>query len=120
MATDASAVLRGYDDARGEATTPAEAQRAKRGRLDAFARAYARRMESDDDGDGDDDDGDDDDEKENDADDATTTRDDDDGRESEDEEARDWRAMRAGGDVAATRVGRRDDDRGRRARRAGR
>ena len=96
MATDASAVLRGYDDARGEATTPAEAQRAKRGRLDAFARAYARRMESDDDGDGDDDDDGDDDEKENDADDATTTRDDDDGRESEDEEARDWRAMRAG------------------------
>lgn len=98
MATVAAAVLRGYDDARGEAPSPARAQRAKRGRLDAFARAYARRMESDDDEDDDDERDDDasDDGKENNVDDAAIAREGDGTGESEDEEARDWRAMRAG------------------------
>ncbi len=97
MTTLHDAVLSGYDEIVSAEDTPSARAKAKKTRLDAFARAYARQMELDASDDDDDDDDDDD---------ANGRRAI--GREesfararvgadgSEDEEARDWRAMRAG------------------------
>ena len=100
MATLHDAVLSGYDEIVSAEDTPSARARAKKTRLDAFARAYARRMEldaSDDDVDDDDDvngvsvDG----RRENGRD-ASFARARVGADGSDDDEARDWRAMRAG------------------------
>ena len=101
MTTLHDAVLSGYDEIVSAEDTPSARAKAKKTRLDAFARAYARQMELDAS-----DDDEDDEEEDDDDDDANGRRAI--GREesfararvgadgSEDEEARDWRAMRAG------------------------